>query len=159
MNLDQLNKTISDFNDSQEKIREQQILFHEKISQNSIALFSLSVPFVGFLASGNSKITIDFAKTFFYLPLHYYLFFGWGFLILSFVVGIIFRKKSYEYSHNYAHKIALSRLPKESHEVDCEVEGFKIIKFLNFCNSKIFTTGVLLILIFVIGSVSQLIKI
>ncbi len=152
------------FNKSQDKIRKQQVLFHEKISQNSIAVLSLSIPFVGFLSSRSCQNAVNFAQEFLCVPLCYFLFYGWFFLALSFVLGTIFRKKSYEYCHNTAYQSMISSVNLSSDKEDVNGKknmdkSFSVIKNLNFWNPKFFVIGIFLVLIFVFGSVVQLMKI
>lgn len=163
-----MQQEIEDFNKIQAEVRKELVEFNEKLAQHSVAIISLTIPFVGFLSSRIGEGVINFAQSFLFLPLYFFLFAGWSSLIITLIFGVSYRKRVADYSYSAATLQLMNSIgsygvgfeEKEINERKRLMEKcFKPVGQTNRFLLGFFVAGIFLIILFVFGSTSQLIKV
>ena len=163
-----LNSEIEKFNKKSSKVRSELIKFNEMMAQYSVAIISLTIPFVGFLASENKGKLINFSQNFIVLPLYLFLFVGFFSLVIALIFGVSYRKRVADFAYSLAlleitktiNLLGSGFAEKDLRAREKEAEQlFKPISQTNRFLLVFFVTGILLILLFIFGSIVQLINV
>lgn len=164
-----MQKEVESFNKVQAEVRKELVEFNEKLAQHSVAIISLTIPFIGFLSSRGGEEAVNFSQSFLFFPLYLFLFVGWFCLVGALIFGASYRKRSADYSYSVAtlelmntlqaYNISTFKEEEMSKRKQAVDQFFYPIGQANRFLLGFFVAGIVLILLFVFGSTSQLMKV